>query len=252
VAFGLEMQSLPRAEVARRVDEALDMVRLAGFGDRRPHQLSGGQQQRVAVARAIVRRPQVLLLDEPLGALDLKLRKAMQIELKHLQRRLGTTFVYVTHDQEEALTMSDRVAVMDAGRVLQVGAPRDVYERPATRFVADFLGEANLLDAEVAAADAVCVAGAVVSVTATDRAAGSRATLAVRPERVALADEGAAGLPGVVEECVYAGSDVRHVVRLADGQALAVRGAPESARRPGDRVAATFPPEHARVLEPKP
>jgi spermidine/putrescine ABC transporter ATP-binding subunit len=248
VAFGLEMQKTPRADVERRVAEALEMVQLAGLGDRRPHQLSGGQQQRVALARAIVRRPKVLLLDEPLGALDLKLRRGMQLELKRLQRRLGTTFVYVTHDQEEALTMSDRIAVMDKGRVLQVGSPEDVYERPATRFVADFLGEANLLDAETTDGG-VRVAGVVVRVSGA-KAAGAKATLALRPERVTLADSGD-GLPGVVEEKIYAGSELKYLVRLSDGQALAVRAPAGPPRKVGDRVVATFAPESARLLEPR-
>jgi len=249
VAFGLEMQKTPRAEIAARVAEALEMVQLGGLSARRPHQLSGGQQQRVALARAIVRRPQVLLLDEPLGALDLKLRRGMQLELKRLQRKLGTTFVYVTHDQEEALTMSDRIAVMDKGRVLQVGTPEDVYERPATRFVADFLGEANLLDAEIVAGG-VRVAGFVVRVE-TKSPAGAKATLALRPERISLVSAGD-GLPGVVEETIYAGSELKYVVRLSDGQALAVRAPAESPRKRGEHVVATFAPEHARLLEPRP
>ena len=249
VAFGLEMQSVPRAEIGARVDEALALVQLAGLGERRPHQLSGGQQQRVALARAIVRRPKVLLLDEPLGALDLKLRRGMQLELKRLQRRLSTTFVYVTHDQEEALTMSDRIAVMDKGRVLQVGTPREVYEQPATRFVADFLGEANLLDGEAAHAG-VRVAGTLLRMATEGRGALLRVTVCLRPERVELASSGE-GLPGVVEEAVYAGSEVKYVVRLADGQALCVRAPAGPARTVGERVVATFAAEHARLLEPR-
>jgi spermidine/putrescine transport system ATP-binding protein len=249
VAFGLEMQGVPRTETGARVAEALDMVQLAGFGERRPHQLSGGQQQRVALARAIVRRPKVLLLDEPLGALDLKLRRGMQLELKRLQRRLGTTFVYVTHDQEEALTMSDRIAVMDKGRVLQVGSPREVYERPATRFVADFLGEANLLDGAVADGG-VRVADSLLRSATEGRPAGARVTLCLRPERVELASSGE-GLAGVVEEAVYAGSEVKYVVRLADGQALCVRAPAGTTRATGERVVATFGAEHARLLEPR-
>jgi spermidine/putrescine transport system ATP-binding protein len=249
VAFGLEMQKAPRAEIDSRVAEALELVQLAGLGARRPHQLSGGQQQRVALARAIVRRPKVLLLDEPLGALDLKLRRGMQLELKRLQRRLGTTFVYVTHDQEEALTMSDRIAVMDRGRVLQVGTPEEIYERPATRFVADFLGEANLLDG-YAADGGVRVGNAFVRTPTEGRPAGAQISLCLRPERIALADAGD-GLPGVVEEAIYAGSELKYVVRLADGQTLAVRAPAGPARKPGTRVVATFEKEHARILEPK-
>ena len=146
VAFGLEMEHVPRAEIRRRVEEALELVRLPGMGARRSTQLSGGQQQRIALARALVKRPAVLLLDEPLGALDLKLRKEMQLELKALQQQVGITFVYVTHDQEEALTMSDRIAVMSQGRALQIGTPTEIYERPNCRFVADFIGETNFLE----------------------------------------------------------------------------------------------------------
>jgi spermidine/putrescine transport system ATP-binding protein len=253
VAFGLEMQKAPRTEIGPRVDEALAMVKLDGLGGRRPHQLSGGQQQRVAVARAIVRRPKVLLLDEPLGALDLKLRRGMQLELKRLQRRLGTTFVYVTHDQEEALTMSDRLAVMDKGRVLQVGAPRDVYERPATCFVADFLGEANLLRAKTASPSGVVVSGHLVEAgTASPRPREGAVTLCVRPERVSLADaDSCGGLPCAVDEAIYAGSEVKYVVRLADGQTLAVRAAAGAVRAPGSRAVATFQPEDALLLEPR-
>jgi spermidine/putrescine transport system ATP-binding protein len=151
VAFGLEMKRLPREEIRRRVAEALRLVRLTGLENRYPRQLSGGQQQRVALARALVNRPAVLLLDEPLGALDLKLRKEMQLELKNLQHQVGITFIYVTHDQEEAMTMSDRIAVMNQGRVLQVGTPVEIYERPATRFVADFIGETNFLEGRLVA-----------------------------------------------------------------------------------------------------
>jgi len=145
VAFGLEMEKVSKAEIQRRVEAALEMVQLAGMGARKPRQLSGGQQQRIALARALVKRPAVLLLDEPLGALDLKLRKEMQLELKALQEQVGITFIYVTHDQEEALTMSDRIAVMDKGNVLQIGTPVEIYERPNCRFVADFIGETNFL-----------------------------------------------------------------------------------------------------------
>src|SRR5512145_1230470 len=149
VAFGLEMQKVSRAEIKTRVKEALEMVRLPQLADRKPRQLSGGQQQRIALARALVNRPQVLLLDEPLSALDLKLRKAMQLELKELQHQVGITFIFVTHDQEEAITMSDRIAVMNEGVVQQVGAPREIYESPRNRFVADFIGETNFIEGEV-------------------------------------------------------------------------------------------------------
>ena len=149
VAFGLQMKKVPKDEIKTRVDEMLELVQLPGMGSRKPNQLSGGQQQRVALARALINHPQVLLLDEPLGALDLKLRKAMQLELKDIQERVGITFIYVTHDQEEALTMSDRIAVMNLGKVLQIGSAQEIYEQPQSRFVADFIGETNYLSGKV-------------------------------------------------------------------------------------------------------
>ncbi len=233
VAFGLEMKKTPRAEIGQRVREALEMVRLAGFEGRKPEQLSGGQQQRIALARALVNRPAVLLLDEPLGALDLKLRKEMQIELKTLQHQVGITFVYVTHDQEEALTMSDRIAVMGGGRVLQVGSPTEIYEQPNSRFVADFIGESNFLDGEVRgiSADAVTVMvdGTLPVHVARRRstAQGERVTVAIRPEKVRLhrqrSPEAVNALPGVVENVVYIGTDTQYIVRLAEHTRLKVR-----------------------------
>ena len=232
VGFPLRMQGLGRDAIAGRVAEALAMVRLEGLEDRLPAQLSGGQQQRVALARAIIGRPALLLLDEPLGALDLKLRQAMQLELKRLQARLGMTFVYITHDQEEALTMSDRVAVMRAGVVAQLGTPREIYERPASRFVADFIGESNFLEVTVNRVDGdavtVAVPDGVIHLrldrdAAADIAPGDRATLTLRPEQVDLrpADEGPTaagsvdeGLAGLIEAVVYIGTDLRYVVRL--------------------------------------
>src|SRR5690606_1390251 len=185
IAFGLEMKGVPKAERQRRVEEALRQVRLEGYGERRPLQLSGGQQQRVALARALINHPGVLLLDEPLGALDLKLRKEMQLELKHLQTSIGITFIYVTHDQEEALTMSDRIAVMSDGKVLQVGTPTEIYEHPANRFVADFIGESNFLHGQVTEADhdrATVLVDERLSVAARARqdiSAGEQVTLAI-------------------------------------------------------------------------
>jgi spermidine/putrescine transport system ATP-binding protein len=185
VAFGLEMRGVDRATVRRRVGEALDLVHLSGLGARKPKQLSGGQQQRVALARALVNEPKVLLLDEPLGALDLKLRQAMQRELKQIQQRVGITFVYVTHDQEEALTMSDRIGVMDAGRLVQVGTPEEIYERPETRMEADFIGETNFLDAAVDEAGWLRLAdGRRIRAATGDAAPGTHATVTVRPERM--------------------------------------------------------------------
>jgi spermidine/putrescine transport system ATP-binding protein len=186
VAFGLRMKKVGATETAERVKRALDMVQLGHRADASPTQLSGGQQQRVALARALVNEPEVLLLDEPLGALDLKLRQAMQVELKVLQERVGITFVYVTHDQEEALTMSDRIGVMNEGRLLQIGRPEEIYERPASRFVADFIGEINLLPATVVDHYSVRLLGGQVVRGSTGAEPGSEVTMAVRPERLEL------------------------------------------------------------------
>jgi spermidine/putrescine transport system ATP-binding protein len=186
IAFGLEMQDLPREEITRRVGEVIELVQMQGREKRKPKQLSGGQQQRVALARALVNHPKVLLLDEPLGALDLKLRQAMQLELKRIQEQVGITFVYVTHDQEEALTMSDRIAVMDSGQLLQLGGPEEIYDHPRTRFVADFIGDTNLLPATVLdAATARLSDGSTIRVP-SDRPAGAEVTVAIRPERLGL------------------------------------------------------------------
>jgi spermidine/putrescine transport system ATP-binding protein len=244
VAFGLEMKRVPKAEIQRRAQEALEMVRLGNLGHRRPTQLSGGQQQRVALARALVNRPSVLLLDEPLGALDLKLRKDMQLELKKLQQQVGITFVYVTHDQGEALTMSNRIAVMHQGHVLQIGGPTEIYERPNCRFVADFIGESNFLAGQVLERTAeyvtvlvgeklrVLVAAGPDSVLAGhpaqgDIVPGRQVTLAVRPEKIRLLREPPAGLlnllPGRVEEVVYVGTETQFRVRLEEGSLLSVR-----------------------------
>jgi spermidine/putrescine transport system ATP-binding protein len=244
IAFGLEMKRVPKREIHRRVEEALALVRLSGLGHRRPTQLSGGQQQRVALARALVNRPAVLLLDEPLGALDLKLRKEMQLELKKLQQQVGITFVYVTHDQGEALTMSNRIAVMHQGRVLQVGSPTEIYERPSCRFVADFIGESNFLGGRVVERDAETVAvevGERLLVRAAagpdsmlaergqlgDLFPGRTVTLAVRPEKIRLLAEPPRGLVncfrGRVEEVVYVGTETLFRVRLEDGSLLSVR-----------------------------
>ncbi len=199
VAFGLEMQKVTAPEIKRRVAEALELVRLPKMADRKPRQLSGGQQQRVALARALVNRPQVLLLDEPLGALDLKLRRAMQIELKHIQSEVGITFIYVTHDQEEAMTMSDRIGIMSEGVLQQVGSPHEVYEKPVNRFVADFIGETNFLPATVTRMETeedypmVALQGGVRVLSANeghDLHLDQRVTLTIRPERINLYPQG--------------------------------------------------------------
>ncbi len=233
VAFGLEMKKVPKAEVERRVQEALQMVRLHNYGPRKPNQLSGGQQQRVALARALVNRPEVLLLDEPLGALDLKLRKEMQLELKTLQREVGITFVYVTHDQEEALTMSDRIAVMHLGKVLQIGTPTEIYERPNCRFVADFIGETNFLEGVVQRQNGelatVLVDGSLLVTAHADQAVspGARVTVAIRPEKIRLLPKPGQGpcnsFHGEVEQVVYIGTDTRFRVRLSENVVVDVR-----------------------------
>jgi spermidine/putrescine transport system ATP-binding protein len=233
IAFGMEMKKVPKADIERRVQEVLEMVQLPAFGPRRPNQLSGGQQQRIALARALVNRPEVLLLDEPLGALDLKLRKEMQIELKTLQRDVGITFVYVTHDQEEALTMSDRIAVMHAGKVLQVGSPTEIYERPNCRFVADFIGETNFLDGVVQEQRGdlvtVLVDGSLPVTIQSDEAPspGSQVMVAVRPEKIRLQPHLPRGevnaFPCHVEQVVYVGTDTRFRVRLGEHVTLSVR-----------------------------
>ena len=211
VAYGLMVRKVPKAERAKRVADALRMVRLEGYDKRKPAQLSGGQRQRVALARALVNRPRVLLLDEPLGALDLKLREEMQIELKSIQQQVGITFIYVTHDQEEALTMSDRLAVFNAGRIEQLGSPAEVYERPKTRFVAGFVGTSNLLTGDVA-----------------KTVLGREGTFTIRPEKIRLQDRDQAvggdetGATGVVQDVVYVGPDTRYVVALDAGTTLVV------------------------------
>jgi spermidine/putrescine transport system ATP-binding protein len=228
IAFGLRRAKCPKGELRERVGRALELVQLSGYERRKSSQLSGGQQQRVALARALILNPAVLLLDEPLGALDAKLRKALQLELKALQQEVGITFLYVTHDQEEALTMSDRLAVMNAGRVEQVGAPQDVYEDPETIFVADFLGVSNLMDATAHGAhDGHCQV-AVESFEFEAHAGESNvkgpAKIVIRPERVELEPHGApAGpnrLPGMVERLVYVGSAVQVIIRAATGETL--------------------------------
>jgi putative spermidine/putrescine transport system ATP-binding protein len=233
VEYGLRVKGVKRSERKRRAAEALALVRLEGFGTRKPVQLSGGQRQRVALARAIVNHPQVLLLDEPLGALDLKLRQEMQTELKRIQQEVGITFVYVTHDQEEALTMSDRIAVFNHGRIEQIGSPADVYERPANEFVAGFVGVSNVLERD-----------------------GRR--FAVRPEKITIheADGGGDGEYGKIREVVYVGAVTRYVVELDGGGALTVvrqnleRSSAETLEDQGRRVRLVWRPEHMFEIDP--
>ncbi|WP_028067958.1 ABC transporter ATP-binding protein [Solirubrobacter soli] len=253
VAFGLRYQKCSKADMARRVGEAMEMVQLGALGERRPGQLSGGQQQRVALARAIVLAPPVLLLDEPLGALDARLRVDLQVELKRIQETLGITFVYVTHDQDEALTMSDRVAVMRNGRVEQCDEPRVLYEEPRTAFVANFLGASNLIPAVVSEGG---LRVGEFSLRANVNGQTGDALAMIRPERVRLEPHGSGGenrLPGMVEAVVYLGfhQDVR--VRLASG-ALVRCDVPNDGtlveHASGDPVSVHLPAECLRVLEP--
>jgi len=232
VGFALQIRGVPRRERERRVEQTLELVRLPEVGGRKPGQLSGGQQQRVALARALINRPAVLLLDEPLGALDLKLRKAMQLELKQLQSQVGCTFLYVTHDQEEALIMSDRVAVMNQGEVLQVADPSTIYERPASRFVADFIGETNFLPGEVVGIQdgtvTLLALGHKMKAQWVDGQAsrGERVILAVRPEKIKLSPNGtlrAGYLPGEALEVSYLGTDTLYQVVLQSGEQVVVR-----------------------------
>jgi spermidine/putrescine ABC transporter ATP-binding subunit len=250
VAFGLRMQRTPRDEIDRRVDEALALVQLPGHGDRYPRQLSGGEQQRVALARALVTRPAVLLLDEPLGALDRKLRDHMKIELKRLQRDVGVTTIYVTHDQEEALTMSDRVAVMRAGRVEQVGAPREIYETPATVFVAGFIGNTNLLAGHSRGGAAVECGGVTIATAAAAPAAGATVTVAVRPERIRLDGSGPLDneVTATVAHVVYQGETVRYVLAAEGGLQLQAVELGRVRFPAGSRVRAGFTAADARVL----
>ncbi|MCA9879227.1 MAG: ABC transporter ATP-binding protein, partial [Thermomicrobiales bacterium] len=265
VAYGLEMTGVPKAERQQRVAQALEMVRLPQVENRKPSELSGGQQQRVALARALVNRPAVLLLDEPLGALDLKLRKAMQLELKQLNREVGATFVYVTHDQEEALTMSDRIAVMNEGQILQLGAPEEIYERPRTRFVADFIGQTNFLDVtvrEVAGDTAVVELPGVGSLRVRRPADGPTsgpAALAIRPEKIALLEDLPGGVPagwnqltGRLDEIVYVGTFTHYLVVLPQGQIVTVhrqnRAVGEAEHRVGEELTLVFDPAVAALL----
>jgi spermidine/putrescine transport system ATP-binding protein len=226
IAFGLEMRNVPRADIDGTVAEMLALVKMAGLGGRRPSQLSGGQQQRVALARALANHPKVLLLDEPLSALDLKLRPGMRSELKGLQRRTGITFIFVTHDQEEALTMSDRIAVMSQGRIQQLGSPLEIYEQPVNRFVADFIGDSNFVTATIDGESGNfvrcrCAGGLDLLVTPSAGAApGATVTLALRPEKIMPK---AGGRTGRVEQTVYIGTDTTYDIRLADGSRINVR-----------------------------
>ncbi|MFV0472649.1 MAG: ABC transporter ATP-binding protein [Pikeienuella sp.] len=255
IGFGLEMLNKPRAEVKATVKEMLALVRMEPMADRRTAQLSGGQQQRVALARALAPRPKVLLLDEPLSALDLKLRKEMQSELKRLQRETGITFIFVTHDQEEALTMSDRIAVMEGGRIHQVGAPREIYNHPVNRFVADFIGETNFLDAVIEGTGARINGGGLAPLTAEARGdlpEGAQVTLAIRPEQLRLGPPEGEGLRAEVTEAVYFGTDWHLHLKIDGGETLIARlqspASGEAGLSPGAPVAIRIEPEAVQAL----
>ena len=259
VAFGLRYKDVSKADAKKRVGEALALVRLEGLEKRRPTQLSGGQQQRVALARALILNPAVLLLDEPLGALDAKLRKALQIELKALQEEVGITFIYVTHDQEEALTMSDRIAVMSNGRVEQIGPPQEIYEQPATAYVADFLGVSNLMraTAEGQALSGRCqvkLGEVVLEAGQGDLSARGDVKVVIRPERVRVEPQGTSGenrVPGMVDRVVYVGSVMHLMLTLPHGEHLQAWVQNEGGGLPyehGAPVNIHFPPEALRVL----
>jgi spermidine/putrescine transport system ATP-binding protein len=268
VAFGLRRRRVEGADIGRRVGEMLELVELPGYERRKPSQLSGGQQQRVALARALINHPRVLLLDEPLGALDLKLRKQMQIELKRIQTEVGITFIYVTHDQEEAMTMSDRIAVMRHGKIEQLGTPEDLYEHPTTAFVAGFLGVSNLLDGDVIANDGTWIDvrladGATVRAPA-DRVNGAHAVrIGVRPEKLrvvpaeseAAADPNRNSLGGTVLDASYIGVSTQYLIETGDGHRLVVyaqnletSGASE-ALADGQQVRVSWKPQHTFVIE---
>jgi putative spermidine/putrescine transport system ATP-binding protein len=243
IAYGLMIKRVPTAERKKQVDEMLDLVRLSGYGDRKPAQLSGGQRQRVALARALINHPKVLLLDEPLGALDLKLRQQMQVELKAIQQRVGITFIFVTHDQEEALTMSDRIAVFNLGKIEQIGSPAEIYEHPITAFVAGFVGVSNLVKGEMAR-----------------RITGSEQIFSIRPEKIHLDQPGAGqavdeyAADGKIRDVVYLGLYTRYLVELGDGGDLVVveqnlkTTSMDVTRLRGQAVRLVWKKEHARLI----
>ncbi len=259
IGFGLEMLGRPKADIAARVTEMLQLVRMEELRNRKTSQISGGQQQRVALARALAPAPKVLLLDEPLSALDAKLRKDMQIELKRLQHETGITFIFVTHDQEEALTMSDRIAVMSKGKILQVGSPRDIYDRPAERFVANFIGETNFLEGEIVSAERGSAkvrlpSGAMIAAGLPEGTTPKgQVTVVVRPEHAKIEKFTAKStLAGVVENVVYFGTDTHYHIKLPDGSDFTVRrqnsGTHDSGFKAGTRVAIGLEDGAAQVL----
>ena len=258
IAYGLKIRKRPKNEIINRVNEMLDLVQLKGYEKRKPDELSGGQKQRVAIARALVNNPKVLLLDEPLGALDLKLRKQMQVELKRLQKKLGITFVYVTHDQEEALTMSDRIAVMNEGVIEQLATPREIYDRPLTRFVAGFIGESNIFDGKVKGVhngiiDVETSAG-TMKVKGNGFEAGEDIHISVRPEYIKVGGDGAEGfdLEGKIKDYIYMGTFVKTSVDLKDNTEIKYsRFEKDDNFKEGDSVNIYWNPEKAVAIKAK-
>ena len=256
IAYGLTIKKVPKAEINERVTEMLKMVQMEPYAKRKPDELSGGQKQRVAIARALVNRPKVLLLDEPLGALDLKLRKQMQIELKRLQKKLGITFIYVTHDQEEALTMSDRIAVMHGGVLEQLDVPTEIYEHPKTRFVAGFIGESNIFDGKVVAKDGdlltVETAEGNLQVVGSDFAVGEEMHVSIRPEYLEVSTAPVAGftLEGKIKDFIYQGSVVKTAVDLKGGMEVKYsRFEQDQAVSEGEKVYVCWKPEKAVAIK---
>ena len=256
IGYGLRLKKVPKPEIRRRVEEMLELVQLPGYGKRKPSELSGGQRQRVAIARALVNNPRVLLLDEPLGALDLQLRRAMQIELKRLQKKLGITFVYITHDQEEAINMSDRIAVMNHGVFEQVGTPNEIYNHPLTSYVATFVGNANILQGRVkerrgnCALVSLCCGDALAEAGTDPVKAGEEVLLAVRSEHIHLEQNGHEGLEGTVLEKSFAAGQLRVSIKLSDGKEIvASRYGIDADVQPGEKVRFRFAPEDAVLVD---
>lgn len=255
VAYGLKMRKVPRDTIGKRVDDMLELVQLADFGERMPDQLSGGQKQRVAIARALINRPKVLLLDEPLGALDLKLRKQMQIELKRLQKKLNSTFIYVTHDQEEALTMSDRIGIMHDGVLEQVGTPKDIYENPRSKFVATFIGETNIFEGMVSGIEgddvSLTIESGVVHACGTGFSMDEIAAISIRPERIEWSREPVDGftVSGIVRDQVYIGSAIKTIVVLPNGQEVRLERLAGDALPMDGPIYLHWKPEDARLIK---
>lgn len=256
IGYGLKLKKVPKSEIRKKVSQMLELVQLEGYERRKPSELSGGQKQRVAIARALVNNPKVLLLDEPLGALDLQLRRAMQLELKRLQKKLGITFIYITHDQEEAINMSDRIAVMNKGTFEQIGTPDEIYNHPKTSYVATFVGNANILKGTAQETEAdilkVSLAGSIVSAVAEGKkiAPGTPVTLAVRSENMIFDETCQSGMEAVVVEKSFAGGLLRVVLKLADGtEVVANRHGIDAGVQPGQKVTCHFDAENAVLVD---